>query len=164
METATRTRSPRVILAATVLTATAIAGLSEVLLARLPRLFGTDAVSEIFLVNALSPFVQTLLPLAAVYLVYERESSVSLSIPGVAVVALAAAVLGRYVGVSLGYVVVGRQVPTPLVLASSADLAVGEFGAVMWLATSLAVLGAGLWGAVGAFGGIGLAEHATGSE
>jgi hypothetical protein len=164
MGTATRTRPPGSVLAATVLAATTVAGLSDVLLARSPRLLGTDAVSGIFLVNALSPFVHALLPLAAVYLVYGRESPVPLSIPGVAVVALTAAVLGRYVGISIGYVVVGRQVPTPLVLASSADLAVGEFGAVMWLATSLAVIGAGLWGAVGAFGGIGLAEHATGSE
>lgn len=164
MGTVTRTWPPDSVLGATVLAATGVAGLLGVLLERLPGLLGTDGVSGIFLVNALAPFVQALVPVTFVYLVYRRESPVPDSLTRVAIVSLTAAILGRYLGTSLGYVLVGRQVPTPLVLASSADLAASEFGAVMWLATSLAVLGAGLWGAVGAFGGLGLAHHSTGSE
>ncbi|WP_435066737.1 hypothetical protein [Haloplanus sp. C73] len=143
-------------LAVTVCAATGIAGLVGVALPVLPELLGVDVLAGRFLAGAVAPFVHALLPLGFVYAARKRGARVPSSPWAVALVSLTAAVLGRYVGVGVGHLVLGRGLPSPLVLASSADLAAREFGAVMWAAAVLGVLGAGLWGVVGAFGGLGL--------
>lgn len=149
------------VLAATVFAATASAGLSSALL---PALLDPLGVSGVILVDATSPFLHALLPLAFVYVACKRVGGVVLSTWAVAGISLPTAILGRYLGTGVGYVLRGGGPPTPLVLVSAGDLAAREFGVVLWTATALGVLGAGLWGAVGALGGVGAIRHAPGPE
>lgn len=151
------------VVAAVVFAATASAGLSTTLLPALLEPFGVDTVSGAMLLDAASPFLHALPPLAFVYAACRRFGGIPLSALTVAAVSLPGAVLGRYVGTGVGYVLLGNGLPTPLVLVSSADLAAREFGVVLWAAVALGVLGAGLWGTVGALGGIGAFRHSPDS-
>lgn len=155
---------PRLVLGTTVFAATGIAGLVNAIFPVVPRLLGIDMVTGIFLTNSVSPFLHALLPLAFVYVVCKRIAGFPISTRAIVIISLAAAILGRYVGTSVGYVLLGRQLPTPLVLVSSADLAAREFSIGMWVGVVLGILGAGLWGAVGTYGGIGLFSHSSNSE
>jgi hypothetical protein len=151
------------ILGAVVFAATAGAGLSTTLLPALLESLGVDTVAGAMLLDSVSPVLHALLPLAFVYAACRRFGGVSLSARTVAAVSLPVAILGRYVGTGVGYVLLGNGPPTPLVLVSSADLAVRKFGVVLWAAVALSVVGAGLWGTVGALGGVGAFRHSPDS-
>lgn len=153
-----------VVLAGSVFAATGLAGLSNVLLPIFPRMLEVDMISGIFLTDSLSSVIRALLPPVFVYGACKRVSGFPFSTRTISIVALTAAILGRYVGISIGYVLLGRRLPTLLVLVSSADLAAREFGVVMWVGVALGILGVGVWGAVGAFGGIGLFNHTSDAE
>lgn len=152
------------VLAITVFGATVTASVVTTSLPVLPQLLGVDMVSGMFLVNSVVPFIHALFPLGFVYAVRRRGIGFPVSTWAVVMISLTAAVLGRYVGTSIGYALLGRQLPTPLVLVSSADLAAREFGVVMWVGVVLGVFGAGLWGTVGTLGGIGFFVHSSDSE
>lgn len=143
--------------------ATGSAGLLTVLLPALLEPLGVDAVAGVLLVGAISPFLHALLPLGFVYAACERIGGLPLSTRTVAAVSLPAAVFGRYVGTGAGYVLLGRGLPSPFVLVTAGDLAVREFGPVTWVVVAVGVLGAGLWGAVGALGGVGAVRHSVDS-
>ncbi|WP_251343587.1 hypothetical protein [Haloplanus halophilus] len=153
------TTRPALALAASVFAATGSASLSSALLPALRDSLGVGAASAAVLVGAVSPFLHSLLPLAVVYAAGKRIGGFPVSAWTVAGVSLTAAVLGRYVGTGVGYALGGRPLPTPLVLVSPADVAAREFGVVLWIGVVVGVLGSGLWGVVGAFGGIGLVNR-----
>lgn len=155
---------PGAVLAGTVFAATGSAGLVNVVLPILPQMFGVDMVSGVFLTRSVSSILHAVFPLAFVYGVCNRVTGFPCSLRAISIISLTAAIVGRYVGVSIGHVLLGRQLPTLLVLVSPAELAAREFNVVMWIGVVLGILGAGVWGTVGAFGGIGLYNHTSDAE
>ncbi|QZP37724.1 hypothetical protein [Halobaculum magnesiiphilum] len=113
------------------------------------------------LTGNLGGYLHALLPFAFVALAVQRgDLSPPASIRAVAAVSLASGAIGRYAGTVLGALVRGRAIPSPLVLVSSADFAVGSFGLGMWAVTVLGIVASGLWALVGAFAGLGVSTVA----
>lgn len=104
--------------------------------------------------------VLTLGTVVVVFGIYRRFPIQSISVELIALVALVAGLLGRYIGI----VLTTRGIPTPIVLATAGDIALGVANLRLTLVVLTGVLAAGQFSVVGALGGIGLASLMTDTE
>ncbi len=141
----------------TVFVAAAVAAFAAGLLGLAVRGLPVGVLPGAVLAATLGQYLHALLPFAFVALAFRRRDvQLPSSAGAIAAGSIVAGIVGRYVGTAIGALVRGRGIPSPLVLASSADFAARSFGPVLWAAAVLGVVAAGLWALLGAFAGVGL--------
>lgn len=106
---------------------------------------------------ALMTATAALAPMMFVFVACRRTAVRSLSVSTIAAISLIVGIGGRYAGAILGTILVGRRIPTIVMLATPADITVGGADPGILLMVLIGVLAAGLWPLVGAFAGVGLA-------
>lgn len=159
-----RAHRPSAVLGATVFIAGVIGGLASELLWPVTRVLPIGVAAITYLNDALSTIVIALAPLVLIYIACQRSSIQSLPIPVIATASLLAGVIGQWVGIVLGNALIGSRIPSPIVLVTPADIALGQAGLSLLVVLLLGIFTAGLWPMVGTFGGIGLASVTVGPD
>lgn len=120
----------------------------------IPSLAGPMAV-----LNRVFPTLGVVLPLAGGYLAARWAAAGSLSARTVAGMAFVAGLLGRYAGIALFDLARGGGLPSPLVLATWADIDLAAGSPMVYALVMVGLIATGVFPVVGAFAGLGLADR-----
>lgn len=151
-----RSSSPRIILTVAIMAAGIVNGVFGEVVPIVLRPHGV--VWNRLFADAMITAIAVLTPLIFVFIACRRSAITRIRTQSIAAIALITGIIGRYVGTVIGSLLVGRGFPSPLILATRADLSIGLDTPIILLIVMLSVIVTGFWPVVGAFGGIGLTQ------
>lgn len=151
-----RSLSPRIVLTVAIMAAGLVNGILGEVVPIVLRPHGI--VWNRLFADVIITAIAALTPLIFVFIACRQSTITRLQTQTIAGIALITGIIGRYVGTVIGSLLVGTGFPSPLILATRADLSIGLDTPIILLIVMLSVIVTGFWPVVGAFGGIGLTQ------